>query len=161
MKEKIVALAICLAIAGVAIPAYASETATITVTVTPTGTLSISVTPTTYDFGNLAYGSEANTGTTGYFTVSNDGTLACKVQIYASNTANWTLGSSPGYNIFVVNATTSTWASAITLTTTAQDFITSLNPGSSQTFDIGLKMPTSGDTTAQQSIIVTLQAVAI
>lgn len=158
--RKIIALAICLAIAGIAIPVNAAETATVTLTVTPTGTLSISVTPASYDFGNLAYGSEASTSG-GYFNITNDGTLACKVQISAGNTANWTLGSSPGYNIFVVNATTSTWASAITLTTTAQDFVASLNPGSWQTFDVGLKMPTSGDTTAQQTITITLQAVSL
>ena len=146
---------------GWIIPVNAGETATITVTVTPSGTLSITVSPTTWDNGELAYGS-SNSTSGGYFTVTNDGTITCKVQIKASDTTDWTLSTSAGYNQFVMKASTdggNTWS--LTLTTSFQDLFSSIDPSSSDTFDLQLTMPTSGSTSTQQTITVTLQAVSL
>lgn len=161
MRKILAILLIGIFAVGLVIPANAGDTATITVTVTPTGTLSISVTPTAWNNGNLAYGASNNTSG-GYFNVTNDGTIPCKVQIKASNTASWTLGSSAGYNQFVMQASTnggSTWS--LTLTTSFQDLFASINPNSYSTFDLKLIMPTSGSTSSQQTITVTLQAVSV
>ena len=158
-KIAIVGLAI-LMVAGWLIPANASDTATITVTVTPTGTLSITVTPTSWANGNLAYGS-SNSTSSGYFNVTNNGTITCNVNILGSNTTNWTIASSAGYNQFVMQASTdggTNWN--ITLSTTATSLFTSLAPNDYKTFDLKLIMPTGGDTTSQQTITVTLQAVS-
>lgn len=158
--KKIAILIAGIMIAGMIPIANASDTATITVTVTPSGTLSITVNPTTWANGQLSYGS-SNSTTGGYFNVTNDGTVSCKVQIKASDTADWTLGSSAGYNQFVMQASTdggSTWS--LTLSTTFQDLFAKIDPSAYSTFDLKLTMPTSGSSTSQQTITVTLQAVS-
>jgi len=161
MKRILPILVATAMLVGWIIPANAGETATITVTVTPSGTLSITVSPTTWDNGELAYGS-SNSTSGGYFTVTNDGTITCKVQIKASDTTDWTLSTSAGYNQFVMKASTdggTTWS--LTLTTSFQDLFSSIDPSSSDTFDLQLTMPTSGSTSTQQTITVTLQAVSL
>ena len=160
MKKIMPIMIAGLIVAGL-IPVNASDTATITVTVTPSGTLSITVSPTSWDNGQLSYGS-SNSTSSGYFTVTNDGTITCKVQIKGSDTTDWTLASSAGYNQFVMEVSTdggSNWDFA--LTTSYQDLFTSINPSSSDTFDLKLTMPTSGSTSSQQTITVTLQAVSV
>lgn len=160
MKKIIPILIAGILALGWILPANAGQTATITVTVTPTGTYSISVSPTSWDNGQLAYGS-SNSTSSGYFTVTNDGNITCKVQIKASDTSAWTLASSAGYNQFVMKASTdggTTWS--LTLTTSYQDLFSSINPSNSDTFDLKLIMPTSGNTETQQTITVTLQAVS-
>ena len=161
MKRILPILVATAMLVGWIIPVNAGETATITVTVTPSGTLSITVSPTTWDNGELAYGS-SNSTSGGHFTVTNDGTITCKVQIKASDTTDWTLSTSAGYNQFVMKASTdggTTWG--LTLTTSFQDLFSSIDPSSSDTFDLQLTMPTSGSTSTQQTITVTLQAVSL
>jgi len=160
--KKIIPILIAILALGWIIPANAGQTATITVTVTPTGTYSISVSPTSWDNGQLAYGS-SNSTSGGYFNVTNNGDITCKVQIKASDTTDWTLASSAGYNQFVMKASTdggSNWD--LTLTTSYQDLFSSIPPTGTNwdTFDLQLIMPTSGDAETQQTITVTLQAVS-
>jgi len=162
MKKVEIGILIGILLVGILQPVLA-ESDTVTVTVTPSGTVSITISPTSVDFGTVAYGSSVNT-TTNYFTLSNNGTLAVSVTVKGSNTTSWTLGSTPAYNVFRLIVTkNSAWGDAddITLTTSDQTFLSSLEPDNSQTFGLKLDMPTGGDTTAQQTITVTFTATAL
>jgi len=165
MKKIMPVLIAGLIALGWILPANAGQTATITVTFTPTGTLSISVSPTTWDNGNIAYGS-SNSTSGGYFNITNDGTVSCKVQIKGSDTASFNLASSAGYNQFAMKASTdggSTWT--VTLDNTSYtDLISDIPPSGTNwaTFDLQLIAPTSGSVQdVQQTVTVTLNAVSL
>jgi len=170
MNKKIMAVTVMLCMAFAvyygALYAQGGTTDTITITATASGTLSVSVSPNTWDMGTLNYGdkNDSSSPLSGYFTITNDGTVDAKIEIKGADGANWTLGATAGYNQFAINATTDTqWGNAddVTLTTSYQTLISSLSAQSgsnTEDIDLGFHMPTGGTQGATDSITVTLQA---
>jgi hypothetical protein len=137
--------------------------ATITATVTVQN-ISLSVSD-----GSIAYGVlPVNTSRdTCYLddtqTVTNDGNVAEDFNIKGKNSENWTLGSTPGSEVYVHKFATSscpvTWGGTA-LTTSYQTMATNIPVNGSATLNLQITTPTATNYYTQQDVSVMVMAVA-
>ncbi len=141
--------------------ALAQDTDTVTATVTATN-LAVSVTDGSIAFGSVALNTATSTAGTGQTqTVTNDGSNAT-LNVKSSNATNgttWTLGTSPGSDIFKLEVSTTTGSTYGTLQATdvyltASSTFTSLM---SQAVDFRFTTPTASTDFVQKSLTITVQ----
>ena len=140
---------------------FAQSTDTVTATVTATS-LSVSVSDGTIAFGSVALNTATSTaGTAQTQTVSNDGSDAV-LNVKSSNATNgttWTLGTSPGSDIFKLEVSTTSGSTYGVLTATdvyltASSTFASLG---SQPTDFRFTTPTVSTDFVQKSLTITVQ----
>jgi hypothetical protein len=141
---------------------YASDTGTVTATVTAQN-ISLSVSSGTVTYGTLALNASKSTITlSDTQTVSNDGNVAEDFNIKGSNSANWTLDSDNStqdhyIHEFSVNSG-SDWTA---LTTNDQSLAINVAATSGTAdFDLQITTPQSSSVYTQQSVNVTVTAIA-
>lgn len=143
----------------------AADTGTVTATVTVQN-ISVSVSDGTVTYGTLATSATEDTTTSGLDdsqTATNDGNVTEDFNIRGQNSANWTLGATAGADTYVHSFCTSNCDSSPTwtaLTTSNQTLATGVAASGSQTFDLQIETPTSTTSYTEQSVDVTIQAVA-
>jgi len=144
----------------------AANTATVNATVT-VQKVSVSVAPGTVAYGILPLNTSTSTcdlSPVGTQTVTNDGNVAETFNIMGSNSTNWTLGASPGNEIYVHKFSSSTcsvnWTGAPALTTNYQTLATNVSASSTIPLNLQVTTPTSTSFYTQQSFSVTVQAIA-
>ncbi len=82
---------------------FAAESDSVTITVTISQTIGVEVSEDTYDFGILSPDAAATSATS--LTVTNTGSGVNETySLSCSDTADWTCGSSPGNEVFVLRA---------------------------------------------------------
>lgn len=146
--------------------ARAATTSAVTATVTAQN-ISVSVTDGTVAYGTLGASTSVSTITTDLNdtqTATNDGNVAETFNIAGQNSANWTLAGTNGSDQYVHQFCTATCSSPPTnftaLTTGYQTLATNIASTGNQTFDLRITTPTVSSVTTQQSVDVTVQAVA-
>ncbi len=144
--------------------AQAATTADVAATVTVQN-VSVSVSSGTVSYGTLATNTSAGTNGSNTQTVTNVGNVAEDFNIRGQNSANWTLGASAGTDTYAHKFCTATCASAPTNYTGLTTSYAALGAGNvagagTQTFDLSITTPTSSSVFTQQSVNVTVQAVA-
>lgn len=144
--------------------AHAATTATVAATVTVQN-VSVSVADGSVAYGTLATNTSAGTNGSDTQTVTNGGNVAEDFNIRGQNSANWTLGASAGVDTYVHQFCTATCGSAPTNYTKLTTSYAALGAGNvaangTQTFDTYITTPTSSSVFTQQSVDVTVQAVA-
>lgn len=146
--------------------AQAATTAAVTATVTVQN-VSVTVSDGTVPYGTLATNTAKSTITADLNdlqTATNGGNVTEDLNIKGQNTAAWTLGATAGADQYIHQFCTATCSSPPTnftaLTTSYQTLKTSLAASGTQTFDLRIVTPTSSTSFTQQSVDVTVQAVA-
>jgi len=143
--------------------ALAAGTATIAATVTVQN-ISVSVSDGTIAYGTLGSNSSAGTNGTDTQTATNNGNVAEDFNIKGQNSGSWTLGGTAGADQYVHKFCTATCGSAPTnytaLTTSYQALANSVAASGTQTFDLYITTPNPSTVFTQQSVDVTVQAVA-
>jgi len=149
-----------------------SATSTDTVAATVTAQIySVSVTDGIVAFLTVAQNSTQDTTTGGVNnsqTATNDGSVAAKFNIMAANSTGgtgWTLAATAASETYTMKSCTATCDTTPTWTSVGIDpsyatLVASVGVGSTQPFDLQVGTPTSTTETTQQSITVTVQAVA-
>jgi len=144
----------------------AAEESSVTATVTAQS-LSVSVADGTVSYGVLGVGTSATTATGDGDALSdsqdavNIGNTAEKFNVRGQDSTNWTLGANPGSETYSHDFCTSncdaspSWTA---LTTSNLTLVASIGIGSSQNFDLRLRMPSSTSTYTSQTVSVTVQA---
>lgn len=145
--------------------ARAASTATVAATVSATN-LAVSVSDGSIAFGSVALNTATTTagGTGQTQTVSNDGSTA-QINVKVSDATGgiqWTLGTSPGSDIYKMEVSTTTGSSYMTFQATntyltASTTMASLTTGN---YDFRLTTPTASTDFQQKSITITVQVAA-
>lgn len=157
----VVASVVSLAIVFGAYNALAQDTDTVTATVTATN-LAVSVSDGSIAFGSVALNTATTTAGTGQTqVVSNDGSNAV-LNVKSSNATNgttWTLGTSPGSDIFKLEVSTTTGSTYGTLQATDVYLTASstFNSLSDQNVDFRFTTPTVSTDFVQKSVTITVQ----
>jgi hypothetical protein len=139
-----------------------AQTDTIAATVSATN-LAISVSDGTIAFGSVALGVATTTAGNGYTqTASNDGSDA-QLNVKSSNATGgttWTLGTSPGSDIFKLEVSTTTGSSYMTFQATDTYLTASTTFDSLTTGDLDFQFTTPSASTdfVQKSLTITIQA---
>lgn len=144
--------------------ANAATTANVAATVTVQN-VSVSVNSGTVSYGTLATNTSAGTNGSNSQTVTNAGNVAEDFNIRGQNSANWTLAGSAGTDAYIHRFCTATCGSAPTNYTALTTSYAGLGAGNiassgTQNFDLYITTPTSSSVFTQQSVDVTVQAVA-
>ncbi|MBI4089049.1 hypothetical protein HY415_03045 [Candidatus Kaiserbacteria bacterium] len=141
--------------------ARAASTAAVTATVTATN-LAVSVTDGSIAFGSVALNTATTTAGNGETqTVSNDGSNAV-INVKSGNATGgttWTLGTSPGSNIFKLEVSTTTGSAYMTFQAT-DTYLTASSSSASLTtgsFDFRFTTPTGSTDFVQKSLTITVQ----
>ena len=145
---------ICFSSSGVtsAISNTVTVSALISITITSSGTIS---------YGTLAAGVSSSTVPAYTQTAKNSGTGLETFDIKGQNTAcPWTLASTSGTNQYIQEFSTNGGSSWTALTTNYQTLAISIAANNTQNFDLRLTAPSSTSCFNQQSVDVTIQAVA-
>lgn len=141
----------------------AATTASVTATVTVQN-VSVTVADGTAAYGTLAVNTSADTNPLDTQTATNNGNVAENLNIRGQNSANWTLGAAAGADTYVHRFCTATCTTPPTnytaLTTSYQTLATGVAASGTQTFELEITTPTSSTNFTQQSVDVTVQAVA-
>lgn len=141
----------------------AASTAAVTATVTIQN-ISVTATDGTVAFGTLANNTSAGTNGSDTQTATNNGNITENLNIKGQNSANWTLAATAGSDQYVLKFCTATCATPPTnytaLTTSYQTLATSVAASGTQTFDLYITTPNPSTVYTQQSVDVTVQAVA-
>lgn len=145
----------------------AADTAVVSATVTVQN-VSVTVSPGTVAYGTMALNSSKSTipaDLNAAQTVTNNGNVSEQFNIRGQNSANWTLGLTAGSDTYVhqfcAAACTSPPTNFTGLTTNYQTLAASIAASGTQTLHLRLTTPTTSSVFTQQSVDVTLQAVAI
>ncbi|MBI5116958.1 hypothetical protein HZA56_10845 [Candidatus Poribacteria bacterium] len=149
---------------------FAASSDTVNITVTISQTIGVDITETSYNFGTLATSVTSTSASS--LTVTNTGSGANETySLNCSNTANWTAGSSPATNVFVLSAkfnsiapTSFVAGDILSTTPVASDgtHFAGNETGSSVPYQavrhlwLQLKTPTSTSASAQQTIVLTI-----
>jgi len=144
--------------------AHAATTADVAATVTVQN-VSVSVSSGTVNYGTLATNTSAGTNGSNTQTVTNSGNVPEDFNIRGQNSANWTLGASAGTDTYAHKFCVATCGTAPTNYTGLTTSYAALGAGNvagagTQTFDLYITTPTSSTVFSQQSVNVTVQAVA-
>ncbi len=142
----------------------AASTATVTATVTVQN-ISVNVTDGTVTYGTLALNSSAGTNGGDTQTATNDGNVNEDFNIRGQDSANWTLNTvNTGTDNYIHRFCTATCGTAPTnftaLTTNYQTLADAIASSGTQTFDLYVTTPQTSSVYTQQSVDVTVQAVA-
>lgn len=139
----------------------AATTGTVTATVTATN-LAVSVSDGSIAFGSVALNTATTTANNGETqVVTNDGSNA-QLNVKSGNATGgttWTLGTSPGSNIFKLEVSTTTGSSYMTLQAT-DTYLTASTTFSSLTtgnLDFRFTTPTASSDFVQKSLTITVQ----
>jgi hypothetical protein len=151
-------------------PALAASSDTVNITVTISQAIGVEITETSYNFGTLTTGTTATSASS--LTVTNTGSGANEnYSLNCSNTANWTAGTSPGTNIFVLraqfNSTAPTTFDTTDILSTSPVLADATHFSGNETginvpygavrhLWLRLQTPTSSSSTAQQTIVLTI-----
>lgn len=143
----------------------AAETGTIAATVTATN-LAVSVSDGTIAFGSVTLNTATTTaGNSDTQTVSNDGSTA-QLNVKSGNATGgttWTLGTSPGSDIFKLEVSTTSGASYMTFQAT-DTYLTASSTFSSLTngnLDFQFTTPTASSDFVEKSLTITVQVTTI
>jgi len=143
----------------------AASTATVSATVTATN-LAVSVSDGSIAFGSVALNTATTTaGNSDTQVVTNDGSNAA-LNVKSGNATGgttWTLGTSPGSNIFKLEVSTTTGSTYMTLQATdtyltASSSMTSLL---TQNLDFRFTTPTGSTDFVQKSLTITVQVTSL
>ncbi len=143
----------------------AGGTANVTATVTVQN-ISVSVADGAVGYGTLATSASKSTCTgdlNDLQTVTNDGNVAETFNIKGQDSANWTLAASPASDAYTqkfLNNTCSTFSGGTALTTSYQTLATNVATSGTKNLNLQISTPTSSSDYTQQSVNVTVQAVA-
>jgi hypothetical protein len=146
--------------------ARAADTASVTATVTVQN-ISVTVSDGTITYGTLGQNSTKNTcDLTDTQTATNNGNITEDLNIKAiadASTPDWAIGATAGSDIYthkVSKATCPTFTATITLTTSYQELAQDIAESGDQTFDLEINTPNPSTVYTEQSVDVTVQAVA-
>lgn len=141
----------------------AADTSIVSATVTVQN-ISVSVSDGTVAYGTLSVNTSSGTNGTDTQTATNDGNISEDFNIKGQNTGTWTLAATTGADQYVHQFCTATCTTPPTnysaLTTSYQTLSTGVAQSGTQTFDLYITTPTSTSAFTQQSVDVTIQAVA-
>lgn len=165
MKKRLIPVLLVLAI--VAFPltqsVFAATTATVAATVTVQN-ISVTVSDGIVTYGTLAVNTSAGTNAADTQTATNNGNVAEDLNIRGQDSADWTLAATAGSDEYVHRFCTSSCSTAPTnytaLTTSYQTLASGIAASGTQTFDLHITAPTASTVFTQQSVDVTVQAVA-
>lgn len=162
----IVVCLLALVLVSLGTVAKAATTGAVTATVT-VQSISITVTDGTVAYGTLGTSSTKDTTSSGVNdsqTATNDGNVTEDFNILGQSSGAWTLGSTADSETYTHKWCTSdcdgtpTWTA---LTTSYQTLVASIAAsGGTQIFDLEIGTPTSTSTYTEQSVDITVQAVA-
>ena len=143
---------------------FAQTTDSVTATVTLQN-VSLSVSDGQIAYGTIAASSNKSTvDLTDTQTITNDGNVPITINISGSNSANWTLGATAAADTFVHSFCTSGCSSYPTgytaLTVDYDQLATGVAASATRSLDLNITAPTSSSVFTQQSVNVTVQAVA-
>ena len=163
MKSLIAILSI-LTIVGLIVSSLikAADTATITATVTVQN-ISLSVSDGSIIYGIIpANSSKSTCDLNDTQTVTNNGNVAETFNIKGQNSTNWTLAATNGNDQYVHKFATSScpWTSGTALTTSYQTMATNVATNSNVTLNLQITTPNPSTVFTEQSVDVTVQAVA-
>jgi hypothetical protein len=140
----------------------AADTASVTATVTVQN-ISVTVSDGTVAYGTLGQNATKNTCTlVDTQTATNNGNVTENFNIKGQASTNWTLGATAGSNIYTHKFSTATCPTftGTALTTAYQTLATGKAVNGTQTFDLEINTPNPSTVYTQQSVDVTVQAVA-
>ncbi len=145
--------------------ALAATTATVTATVTVQNiSVSVSVSDGAVVYGTLGTNTSADTNPADTQIATNNGNVTEGFNISGQNSVAWTLAGIAGADTYVHKFCTATCGNPPTnytaLTTSYQTLATAVAPSGTKTFDLYITTPTSSSSFTQQSVSVTVQAVA-
>ena len=129
-----------------------------------TANTSIEVTPSRWDQGVLVVGS-SNETTGFYFNLTNNGDVPLYIQVKASNATNvttgaqWTLNATSSFDNFTLQYNKSSGGTWTTINLTYDLFMSYLEVGSWQTFDLKLIMATLSSTVDPLSMDLTFRSI--
>jgi len=144
------------------ISVLAAETTSVTATVTVQN-ISVSVSDGTVAYGTLAVGTSKSTcDLSDTQTLTNDGNVTEDFNIKGQNSASWTLAETAGSEEYVHEFSTdtcpvSTWTP---LTTDYQTAATGITAGGTSPLNLQITTPTATNDYTEQSVDVTILAVA-
>jgi hypothetical protein len=130
---------------------------------TVAATVSVSVSDGAISYGTIpANSSKSTCDLNDTQIVTNNGNVAETFNIMGSTSTNWTLGTTPGSDVYVHKFSTSScpWTSGIALTTSYQTMATNIAANATTTLNLQITTPNPSSVFTQQSINVTIQAVA-
>lgn len=160
------AMLLVLLVAVVSSPAFAAQTGTVSATVT-TQNISVTVSDGTVAYGTLGSNTSKSTiasDLNDLQTATNNGNINEDLNIRGQNSANWTLAAVAGSDQYVHRFCTASCGTPPTnytaLTTSYQTLATNRAPAATQTFDLQITTPNPSTVFTQQSVDVTVQAVA-
>jgi len=168
-KEKIFAILLLIGILWWSVKLIrAAEESAVTATVTATN-LSVSVADATVSYGGLSVGTSATTAINDGDSLDdsqdavNIGNTDAKFNIRGMNSTpdNWTLAADPASEIYSHDFCTSSCDASpswTALTTSNQTFVASIGVGSTQNFDLRIRMPSLTTHYDAQTVSVTVQA---
>ena len=146
--------------------AYAETTATVSATVIFQN-ISVTVSDGSVSYGTLSANSSKSTIASDLNdtqTATNNGNLAEDLNIKGQNSSDWSLSDTSGIDQYVHQFCTSGCSNPPTgytaLTTNYQTLSSNTSSSGTQTFDLRITTPTSSSVFSQQSVDVTIQAVA-
>lgn len=170
-KERIVRASDILILGTVGMLVFSAVSAASTATVAATATVqnvSVSVADGTITYGTLSNNTSKSTivaDLNDLQTATNNGNVAEGLNIKGTNSANWTLAGTAGSDSYVHKFCTATCGSPPTnftaLTTSYQTLVASVAASGTQTFDLQVTTPNPSTVYTQQSVDVTVQAVAL
>lgn len=143
----------------------AATTASVTATVTAQN-VSVSVSDGTVTFGTLTLSATTDTTSTGTDdsqTATNNGNVTETFNIKGQNSAAWTLAATQGSDQYFHKFCTTNCDASPTwtvLTTNYQTLGTGVATSGTKVFDLQIGMPSASSSYTQQSVDVTVQAVA-
>lgn len=148
------------------VTAKAADEESVTATVTAQS-LALTVADASISYGTLGVGTSATTAINDGDSLNdsqdavNTGNVSEKFNVRGQNSVGWTLGANPASETYSHDFCTAdcdgtpTWTY---LTTSNQDLVASIGVGSTQNFDLRMRMPSSTSTYTSQSVDVTVQA---
>ena len=160
--------ALTLALVGVLV--YVSASAATTATVSATATVqnvSVSVADGTVSYGTMSSNTSASTiaaDLNDTQVATNNGNITEDLNIRGTDSAGWTLAGTAGSDQYVHRFCTSSCGSPPTnftaLTTSYQTLATGVTTSATRTFELRITTPNPSTVFTQQSVDVTIQAVA-
>jgi hypothetical protein len=141
----------------------AADTATVAATVTVQN-ISVSVSDGTVAYGTLGQNATADTNPADTQTATNNGNVTENFNIKGQSSTNWTLGATAASDQYIHGFCKTTCTTPPTnytaLTTSYATLATGIAASGTQTFDLYINTPNPSTVFTQQSVDVTVQAIA-
>lgn len=136
-------------------PIAGGQTAQILVTLNNNASADIEITPGIWE-PTAGISSDENTGTSGYFTIYNNGSLTVDIYINGEDSEDWTLETSEGHNNFALKYRKTDEGIWTSIVTSSNLFINDFTYNTNKDFDLWLYMPTSTSTNNAQATNMTV-----